>query len=87
MYLIKTPYNCTFGASFTKQGKLARERNSKTASMGGQMWVIYATSHLNIDQRNIQKNEGLLEVLIDLVLRDSWLRVQSRLLFSEANYK
>jgi len=39
MYLIKTPYNCTFGASFTKQGKLAQERNSKTPSMGGQMSV------------------------------------------------
>ncbi len=51
-------------ASFTKQGKLLRERNSKTAPMGGEIYVgdllttrklknTEATSHLHIDQRNI----------------------------------
>ncbi len=50
-------------ASF-KQGKLAREYNSKTAPMGGEISAgnlltmrklknTYATSHLHIDQRNI----------------------------------
>ncbi len=50
--------------SFTKQGKLARERNSKTAPMGGEISAgdlqtmrklknTDATSHLHIDQRNI----------------------------------
>ncbi len=96
-----------FRASFTKQGKLAQERNSKTAPMGVDISVgdllttrklknTDATSNLHIDQRNIPsaaqisivankeikkpqyteknrrpKNEGLQEVLIDLVLRDS----------------
>ncbi len=46
-------------ASFTKQGKLARERNSKTAPMGGEitagdlLTMCKLTSHLHIDQRDI----------------------------------
>ncbi len=51
-------------ASFTKQGKLARERNSKTAPIGGEISAgdlltmrklknTDAPSHLHIDQRNI----------------------------------
>ncbi len=50
-------------ASFTKQGKLARERNSKTAPMSVEISAgdlltkrklknTDATSHLHIDQRN-----------------------------------
>ncbi len=96
-------------ASFTKQGKLARERNSKTVLMGAEISAgdllttlklknTDATSRLHIDKRYIPsaaqiravankkkeikkpqyveknrrpKNEGLREVLIDLVLRDS----------------
>lgn len=53
-----------YGASFTKQGKLVQERNSKTALMGGKIFAgdllrmrklknTDATSHLHIDQRNI----------------------------------
>ncbi len=55
--------NKWLGASFAKQGKLARERNSKTAPMGGEISVCDlltmcklkntdTTSHLHIDQRN-----------------------------------
>ncbi len=51
-------------ASFTKQGKLAREPNSKTVPMGGEISAgdlltmhklknTDATSHLHIDQCNI----------------------------------
>ncbi len=51
-------------ARFTKQGKLVRERKSKTAPMGVEMsagdllttWKLKntdATTHLHIDQRNI----------------------------------
>ncbi len=51
-------------ASFTKQGKLARDHNFKTAPMGrdisaGDLITMHklkntdATSHLHIDQRNI----------------------------------
>ncbi len=51
-------------ASFTKQGKLARERNSKTALMGGGISAgdllttrilknTDKTSHLHIGQRNV----------------------------------
>ncbi len=54
-----------FRASFTKQGKLAREHISKTAPTGGEISAgdllttrklknTDATSHLHIDQRNIQ---------------------------------
>ncbi len=53
-----------FVLSFTKQGKLAREHNSKTALMGVEISAgdllttcklknTDATSHLHIDQRNI----------------------------------
>ncbi len=53
-----------FRASFTKQGKLARECNSKTAPMGGEIYAgdllamrklnnTDATCHLHIDQHNI----------------------------------
>lgn len=92
------------GPVLLKQGKLARELNSKTAPMGveisaGDLLTMHklnntdATSHLHIDQRNIPitaqisvvtnkesqvhrkepeaKNEGVLEVLIDLVFQES----------------
>ncbi len=47
-----------FRARFTKQGKLARERNSKTNSVGDLLTMrklknTDATSHLHIDQRNM----------------------------------
>ncbi len=53
-----------YRASFTKQGKLARERNTKKAQMGGEISAgdllkmhklknTDATSHLHINQRNI----------------------------------
>ncbi len=50
-------------ASFTKQGKFARERNTKQAPMGGEIYTsdLLTTlklknteaSHLHIDQHNI----------------------------------
>ncbi len=59
----------TLRASFTKQGKLARKCNSKTAQMGVEMSAsdlltmrklknTDTTSHLHIDQRNIKRSSN-----------------------------
>ncbi len=46
---------CWFRASFTKQGKLARERNSKTAPMGGDISEgdLLTTAQIKEHTRNI----------------------------------
>ncbi len=64
VYCIIWSNKFSLGARFTKQGKLAQERNSKTAPMCMEMsaadlltphkWKnTDTTSHLHIDQRNI----------------------------------
>ncbi len=44
------------GARFTKQGKLSRERNSKTVPMGGENSACdVLTDHFHNDQWNLQR--------------------------------